>query len=152
MLFFGTKSYSSPVSHILSLQTVERTRLWYLFAKISRQRDLEANSLEWYWGFYYSYWYRWGFLESHGFNPWVGKISWRRKWQPIPVVLPGKSHGQRSLVGYRPWGHRELDTTEGLCFTSLLHFASPGTKAPPKQCWRYTGLEQSSRGNSLAAQ
>ena len=37
-----------------------------------------------------------------GFNPWVGKISWRRKWQPILVFLPRKSHGQRSLVGYSP--------------------------------------------------
>ena len=39
-----------------------------------------------------------------GFNPWVGKIPWRRKWQSTPVLLPGKSHGQRSLVGYSPWG------------------------------------------------
>ena len=38
-----------------------------------------------------------------GFNPWVGKIPWRRKWQSTPVLLPGKSHGQRSLVGYSPW-------------------------------------------------
>ena len=35
-----------------------------------------------------------------GFNPWVGKISWRRKWQPTPVFLPGKSHGRWNLVGY----------------------------------------------------
>ena len=47
-----------------------------------------------------------------GFNPWVGKISWRRKWQPTPVFLPGKSHGWRSLVGYSPWGHKESDMTE----------------------------------------
>ena len=40
------------------------------------------------------------------------KISWRRKWQLTPVFLPGKSHGQRNLVGYSPWGHKELDTTE----------------------------------------
>ena len=38
------------------------------------------------------------------FEPWVGKISWRRKWQPTPVSLPGESHGQRSLVGYSLWG------------------------------------------------
>jgi len=43
---------------------------------------------------------------------WVGKIPWRRKWQPIPVFLPGKLHGQRSLAGYSPWGRKELDTTE----------------------------------------
>ena len=46
------------------------------------------------------------------FNPWVGKILWRRKWQPIPVFLPEESHGQRSLVAYSPGGIEELDTTE----------------------------------------
>ena len=40
-----------------------------------------------------------------GFDSWVGKSPWRRKWQPTPVFLPGKSHGQRSLAGYSPWGH-----------------------------------------------
>ena len=38
------------------------------------------------------------------FDSWVGKIPWRRKWQPTPVFLPGESHGQRSLAGYNPWG------------------------------------------------
>ena len=51
-----------------------------------------------------------------GFNPWVGKIPWRRKWQPISVFLPGKSHGRRSLVSYSPWGREESDTTEQLHF------------------------------------
>ena len=46
------------------------------------------------------------------FDPSVGKILWRRRWQPTPVFLPGKSHGQRSLVGYCPWGHKETDMTE----------------------------------------
>ena len=50
------------------------------------------------------------------FHPWVGKIPWRRKWQPTPVLLPGKSHGQGSLVGYSPWGHKESDITEWLHF------------------------------------
>ena len=45
-----------------------------------------------------------------GFYPWVRKIRWRRAWQPTPVSLPGKSHGQRSLVGHSPWGHKEMDT------------------------------------------
>ena len=49
-----------------------------------------------------------------GFNPWVRKIPWRRKWQPTPVFLPGEFYEQRSLVGYSPWGHKELDTTEWL--------------------------------------
>ena len=44
--------------------------------------------------------------ERPWFNPWVRKIPWRRKWQPTPVFLPGKSHGQRSMVGYSPWSHK----------------------------------------------
>ena len=43
-----------------------------------------------------------GGCKRHGFNPWVGKISWRRKWQPTLVFLPGKFYGQRKLVGYSP--------------------------------------------------
>ena len=46
------------------------------------------------------------------FDPWIGKIPWSRKWQPTPVFLPGKSHQNRSLVGYSPWGHKESDMTE----------------------------------------
>ena len=49
--------------------------------------------------------------KRHRFNPWVGKIPWRRVWQPTPVLLPGKSHGQRSLVDYSSQDHRESDTT-----------------------------------------
>ena len=48
------------------------------------------------------------------FDPWARKSSWSRKWQPTPIFLPGKFHGQRSLVGYSPWGCKELDTTERL--------------------------------------
>ena len=40
--------------------------------------------------------------KSLGFNPWVGKLPWKRAWKPTPVFLPGKSHGQRSLEGYSP--------------------------------------------------
>ena len=64
-----------------------------------------------------------------GSNPWVGMISWRRKWQPTPVFLPGiswKSHGQRSLIGYSPWGCKESDTTE------RLHFHFPFIKVCQK--------------------
>ena len=46
--------------------------------------------------------------------PGAGKFPWRRKWQPTPVFLPGKSHRQKSLVGYSPWGRKESDTTEQL--------------------------------------
>ena len=51
-----------------------------------------------------------------GFDPWVREIPWRRKWQSTSVLFPGKSHGQRSLVGYGPWGSKESDTTERLHF------------------------------------
>ena len=51
-----------------------------------------------------------------GFDPWMGKILWRRKWQLTPGPLPGKFHGWRSLVGYGPWGPKELDRTERLHF------------------------------------
>ena len=52
--------------------------------------------------------------ERPRFDPWVGKIPWRRAWQPTPVFLPGESHGQRRLEGYSPWGHKESDTAEHL--------------------------------------
>ena len=73
-----------------------------------------------------------------GFDPWVGKISWRRKWQSTPVLLLGKAHGWRSLVGYSPWDHKESDTTE------RLHFFESCESLFPKQrfmvsllCTRY---------------
>ena len=48
------------------------------------------------------------------FDPWVGKIPWRRAWQPTPVSLPGEFHGQKNLASYSPWGHKGSDTTEQL--------------------------------------
>ena len=52
--------------------------------------------------------------RRHGFNPWVRKISWRRKWHSTPVSMPENSHEQRSLAGYCPWGHKDPDMTEQL--------------------------------------
>ena len=58
------------------------------------------------------------------FDPWVGKIPWGREWLPTPVFLPGEFHGQRSLVGYSSWDHKELNMTEWLnTFTSLTSLA-----------------------------
>ena len=54
---------------------------------------------------------------QHGFDPWVGKITWRRQWQPTPVFLPGEFQGQRSLAGYSPWGGTESEVTERLTHT-----------------------------------
>ena len=59
-----------------------------------------------------------------GFDPWAGKIPWRKEWLPTPVFLPGKSHGQRSLAGCIPLGSQESNVTEQLTishtFTEIL--------------------------------
>ena len=59
-----------------------------------------------------------GDVKRWGFDPWVGKIPWRRAWQPTPVFLPGESLGQRSLAVYSPWGCKELDMTEQLTLSN----------------------------------
>ena len=66
--------------------------------------------------------------------PWVGKIPWRKKWQPSPVFLPGKSHGQRSLAGHSPWGQRESQTRlSAHARGGVFAGAEQGTEAAP--CW-----------------
>ena len=64
-----------------------------------------------------------------GFEPWSG----RRQWHPTPVLLPGESHGRRSLVGCSPWGHEESDTTEQLHFHFSLSCIGEGN-GNPFQC------------------
>ena len=73
-----------------------------------------------------------------GFSPWVGRIPWRRKRQPTPVFLPGKSHRQRSLAGYGPWNRKESDTTELL---TLSLSAWMKTRNPSHQTSRGQRLE-----------
>ena len=58
--------------------------------------------------------------ERCQFNPWIGQIPWERKLQSTPVFLPGESHGQRSLAGYSPWGHKESNMTEATHLASKL--------------------------------
>ena len=55
-----------------------------------------------------------------GFDPWVGKIPWRREWQPTPVFLPGKFQGQRSLADYSPQGRKQSDMTEQLTYSPQI--------------------------------
>ena len=73
------------------------------------------------------------------FNPWAGKIPWRRKWKPTPVFLPGESHRQRSWMGYRSWGRRELDVSEQLCTQNKLEFllsqSNGHGQSPEKSCF-----------------
>ena len=87
-----------------------RTRLKRLSSSSSSSSALSDWKLPW--------WLRWQRTclqcGRPGFDPWVRKITWRRKRQPTPVFSPGVSHGQRSLVGYSPWGCKVLDTTEQL--------------------------------------
>ena len=63
-----------------------------------------------------------------GFNPWVGKVPWRREWQPTPVFLPGEFHGQRILVGYSPWGHKEARLSEWHFHHRGSNFKARGSK------------------------
>jgi len=51
-------------------------------------------------------------MQETRFDPWVGKIPWRREWLPTPVILLREFHGQRNLAGYHPWGLKESDTTD----------------------------------------
>ena len=59
-------------------------------------------------------------MRDMGLIPRTGKIPWRRAWQPTPVFLPGESHGQRSLAGYSPHGHKDLDVTEATYHTYIV--------------------------------
>ena len=65
--------------------------------------------------------------RSCGFNSWVGKIPWMRKRQPSPVFLPGKSHGQRNMVGYSPWSSRVRHNWAGVqkFHDKFSYFPSP---------------------------
>ena len=71
----------------------------------------------------FPWWLRWQSIclqcQKPGFDPWVGKIPWRRKWQPTPVFLPGKSHGQRKLVLYSPWVAKSWTRLSNFTFTFL---------------------------------
>ena len=67
--------------------------------------------------------------KRRGFDPWLGKIPWRRKWQPTPVSLPRTVSGQKSLEGYSPWSRKELDMTQcehkhaSISYMSCPHWA-----------------------------
>ena len=103
-----------------------------------------------------------GEAREEGLIPGSGGFPWRRKWQPTPVFSPGKFHGQRSLAGYSPWGHKESDTTERLSEVWLKGFQpSPGTLVSshgPEALFLCSGtidtenlLQSSSHSSALAA-
>ena len=68
--------------------------------------------------------------KRHGFDPWIRKIPWRRPWQLTAGFLPGKSHGQRSLVGYSPWSRKESGVTGASQHASFFHLCSVWTPGP----------------------
>ena len=74
-------------------------------------------------------------MQRGWFNPWVGKILWRRAWQLTPVFLPRESHRQTSMVGYSPWGCKERDKPKA---TSHLHWRThthtQGNNQPNPEC------------------
>ena len=79
-------------------------------------------------------------------EPWnkgthLQSTNWRRQWHPTPVLLPGKSHGQRSLVGCSLWGREELDTNEWLHFLFSLSCIGEGNGNPLRVlAWRIPGM------------
>ena len=89
------------------------SKVWVFFkACFMEKKKKKKKTLPW--------WLRWQSIclqcRRPGFNPWIGKIPCRRKWKPTPVILPGKFHGRRSLVGYSPWDLKESDMTKQLHF------------------------------------
>ena len=86
------------------------------------------------------------------FDPWVGKTAWRRKWQPTPVFLPEESYGERSRVGYCPWGHKESDMTEWLTlsfFTSSTQQQRTISQSDCNVWWEVNFIQQSETTSSV---
>ena len=81
-----------------------------------------------------------------GFDSWIEKIPWRRKWQPTPVFLPGKFHEQRSLAGYSPRSWKESDTTEWL---SLSLLEKEMATLSSNLAWRIPWTEEPGRLQSI---
>ena len=92
-----------------------------------------------------------GCMRSSGIAGWYGS-SQRRQWHPTPVLLPGKSHGWRSLVGYSPWGREESDTTERLYFHFSLSFIGEGNGTHSSiLAWRIPWTEEPGRLPSIGS-
>ena len=114
----------SKESNLEKIETVEREE--HLKLLVSSEKSEKDYPCENFFKrcYYYIYGLPWWIRGKNlclqcrrpGFNPWVGKIPWRRKWQHTPVFLPGESHGLRSQVGYSLQGCKESDTTEQLHF------------------------------------
>ena len=111
---------------IWCLRTIKKkkNKVWTQYTgKIQSSSPLDILNVFWWIGTRASLVAQWLRMHLHcwrhrrcGFDPWVGKISWRRAWQPTPIFLPRKSLGQRRLVAYSPWGHRvRCDWNDRVC-------------------------------------
>ena len=98
----------------------------WCFCRVNQMMHAEALKLD------LEYWKN-TINESFPSFPFLADIPQRKQWHPIPVLLPGKSHGWRSLVGYSPWGHTESDMTEQLHFHFSLSCIGEGN-GTPLQC------------------
>ena len=121
---------SLPLS-LLGSPSILLFKIWVLYLRVifPQVSSLESSFLNRSFGLHFIFfsspwWLRWWRVclqcGRPGFDPWVGKIPWRREWQPTSVFLSGKFHGRRSLAGYSPQGRKESDTTERLSFPFLI--------------------------------
>ena len=100
---FSIPQRNQTSSHVLPACSLASLHIWWGFLGGSVVKNLPANA------------------GDVGLIPgWVRKIPWSRKWQPTPVFLPGKSHGQRSLMCYSPWGCKKSNMIEHACQTTYL--------------------------------
>ena len=113
-----------------SSQSRDRTHVFYNLPALASRFFTTSSIWEaWKWIYIHTYIDTWWLSGKKSacqwkkcrLDPWVGKIPWRRKWQPTPVFLPGKFHGQRSLVDYSPWSCKESDTTKQLSTHVHIH-------------------------------
>ena len=78
--------------------------------------------------------YQYRRCRRHRFYPWVGKMPWRRAWQPTPVFFPGESHGQRSLAGHSPWGRQSQACLRGPSMQAMHIFSAALSGRPTLSC------------------
>ena len=101
----------SALIHVISFQLISHLMFWglrlHLHIKLAfTLGDFENSLPRWLSGKELAI--PFAKCGKHGFDPWVGNIPWRRKWQPTPVFLPGEFHGQGSLAGYSPWARKRV--------------------------------------------
>ena len=117
------KTFSSLIFHFIFFYlclTLLVSSLGHLWVYHSSATSNVPKSSTWFGSIFWSFRLPWWSDSKESacqcwrprFDPWVRKIPWRREWHPTPVFLSGKSHGQISLVGYSPWGHKESDMPE----------------------------------------